>query len=752
MAARAALNSLKALNPMALARWNSGVSIDATPPATPRTPHHGSGASSQPNLPSVNVRPPSEPSRGGRRPPSVGRKSSTPRQTESQPSLPCAAPSARPESAQTSEASIKTAYKMTPREQAERQDSPVQRPRRSTQTTEVSRSAPAAPSLCQDAPSRKDQLGATGNMREIVEVQSHAQRLLEAVFEITITEEASVSILESYPELVWLANCLRRCPLPPGWTAVDDGNGRLHYVDMESNVSSDISPLLHRVVDMGRLMLHWRQNPNTCGDIAVTLKTMQLKDEEESKRARRIWQGPYKDPSTGSEFWHCPITGRSTWGNPGAASEFLSRIADRLHQALPTSPSQPASGVSSQSDAASELPEVQRRKAQRPQTPHHSGVPAVVSPRPPSSQSSRPRPQVGNPAGVIQVPQASEPSGPTLTDVAEDICQQMSARGKDRAAAMAAERDYPRSDELLDTNLRPECRRRRPTSLGPSLTPLSDESHPSNSVDPKESLQLAGPAAAATELAGTRPMTSQGQRPPKAAGLAQDDVGRPRTRRSHTDTEEADESKGEAAPAMQTGMKMLRQGSSRLNFTGTAGLGASAMVGNMCAGAIAAALKEANSPSSQIMDDEEDLEDDMEMQAAIAAANQRQIDCDEAPTSPSMMSILVPQSPTPKKLPKVPLSPQAESPSLIVMDNDESPQWTAHKPLPKAVAAHDRPRTPPRMKPLRFPLQSDKSERPVVLGIPEPLSARARCSKHEEQPLSARRPRPGKARVAVGGA
>ena len=63
------------------------------------------------------------------------------------------------------------------------------------------------------SPAAQNPLASTG-CREMMEVQSHAQQLLAAIFEITITEEASVSILDSYPELVWLANCLRRCPLP----------------------------------------------------------------------------------------------------------------------------------------------------------------------------------------------------------------------------------------------------------------------------------------------------------------------------------------------------------------------------------------------------------------------------------------------------------------------------------------------------------------------------------------------------------
>jgi len=169
----------------------------------------------------------------------------------------------------------------------------------------------------------------------MLEVQVHAQKLLAAVFEMVITEEAAGSILDSYPELTWLANCLRRCPLPPGWTAADAGQGRLRYINMGTGKSQEESPLMEKFADMGRLMLHWRRSPQSAPDVAAALRAKHEHDLEEAVRARKVWKGPHVDPETGIEFWHCPATGRSAWGDPGMASEFLSRVADRLYRALP---------------------------------------------------------------------------------------------------------------------------------------------------------------------------------------------------------------------------------------------------------------------------------------------------------------------------------------------------------------------------------------------------------------------------------
>lgn len=723
--ARVALNGLRALSPVAanLVRWSSGISVGATVPETPRG-FKPVGSSSQPNLPSV-ARPPSTPAPSSARRPSGRRGSSTPREETQQESLNPESnlPTVQaPQSARSQTGSVKCSYQMTPRE-----DSPVQKVRSKGRYSEVSQSAPAF--------SGSQRLGATGQMREMQEVQTHSQALLEAVFEMTITEEAGVSILDTYPELVWLANCLRRCPLPPGWTAMEARQGRLTYVEMQSGESQDITPLMPKFAEMGRLMLHWRQNPSTAADVAYQLQCKHDQDLEEAKRARKVWQGPHKDPNTGADFWHCPATGRSTWGDPGMAAEFLARIAERLQRALPV-PSVPA--VPSEEPTPGKLTQSRNRVSEsqaklarelqagrasssdsRPQTPLHQRQAEVRqmmaeiagSSKAPSSKPERSRPKTPSRAALLEAEQdrlqgAQHPDAMEPSDLRR-VCP-----------------GHGMEENFVETYTRPEFRRRRPESVD-KLEKL-DASRPATPAE--RPMTGRRPATAARPTTGARAGTGGRVIPPpvgSASEEAEEDDSRPRTRQP---------------------------------LGATQGLGTTGMVGQMCAGAIAAALQQACGLSpGRVADMEEfeaigdDCDDDEDyrnaMAAALAAAAGTEDSCmlddSQGPMSPSLMSICVARSPSPARVRKAALSPCAESPSIIMVD-DECPLWTAHKPLP-------RPRTPPRVK--ISGMKTPRGERPILLGAPEPLSARARCSSNEA-PLSARGPRPGNRvrRTAVGGA
>lgn len=184
----------------------------------------------------------------------------------------------------------------------------------------------------------------------MLEVQAHAQKLLARIYDFHVTEEAAVSILDEYPELAWLANCLRRCPVPPGWTSQEGNLGTIHYINTESGESSETPPLLQQFADLALLMLHWRQDPTSEADVAKAILAHQQKAVEEALRARKVWDGPHIDAATGVEFWHCHASGRSCWGDPGMASEFVARIAERLQKALPCQ-GQPNSQMENQSVA-----------------------------------------------------------------------------------------------------------------------------------------------------------------------------------------------------------------------------------------------------------------------------------------------------------------------------------------------------------------------------------------------------------------
>eukprot|EP00933_Yihiella_yeosuensis_P077331 TRINITY_DN8772_c0_g1_i3.p1 TRINITY_DN8772_c0_g1~~TRINITY_DN8772_c0_g1_i3.p1 ORF type:complete len:764 (+),score=193.38 TRINITY_DN8772_c0_g1_i3:62-2293(+) len=454
LGARAALNSLRALSPVAqFVRWTSGKDSANLPPETPRGP---TTSSSQPNLPSV-AKPPATPApRATGRRPSTGRRSrsctATPREEHQESrahsargrseaaetgcgesSLPSVRPQTptAPEPSSARSASVRVSYQMTPREfEAPNPadgptDSPApRRPRSKGPSAEASnKSSTAAPSPVRSSPAMSSpgsNFNSSSNCREMLEVQGNAQKLLEAVFEITITEEAAISILDSYPELVWLANCLRRCPLPPGWTAMDAGQGKLRYVDMATGAASETSPLMPRFADLGRLMLHWRQNPAAEIDVAAALGAKRDQDTEEAARARKVWKGPHTDPKTGADFWHCPATGRSTWGDPGMAAEFLARIADRLQKALPASAlaaleqqQQQQKGSSQPSKSATPVEEQETSSSAADHPGDESPQEAAASP-PPRSSSRKPSATSGS------ISKPSPPSRAVISDEEED--------------------------------------------------------------------------------------------------------------------------------------------------------------------------------------------------------------------------------------------------------------------------------------------------------------------------------------------
>merc|ERR1719379_173378 len=66
------------------------------------------------------------------------------------------------------------------------------------------------------------------------------------------------------------------------------------------------------------------------------------------------------------EFWHCPVSQRSTWGDPGAGAEFVARVIDKLRQALPKASGAPkvSQGASSKQAEVTQEKRKSRRNAE----------------------------------------------------------------------------------------------------------------------------------------------------------------------------------------------------------------------------------------------------------------------------------------------------------------------------------------------------------------------------------------------------
>ncbi|CAK0865735.1 unnamed protein product, partial [Prorocentrum cordatum] len=186
--------------------------------------------------------------------------------------------------------------------------------------------APAAP--CTPAPAKVDAC------KETIEVQRLTQQLLESIFETEITEEASLTIADTYPELLWLANCLKRCPLPPCWSSADGGAAGMRYFEIEAAPQEDSErkegthPLLGAFSELGRLMLEWRRKPDLVCAVADSMESKREEFLEEAGRSKFVWEGPFNDPATGAQFWHCRATARSTWGDPAMVWRFLAKVAE----------------------------------------------------------------------------------------------------------------------------------------------------------------------------------------------------------------------------------------------------------------------------------------------------------------------------------------------------------------------------------------------------------------------------------------
>jgi hypothetical protein len=155
------------------------------------------------------------------------------------------------------------------------------------------------------------------------------------------------------------------------------------------------------------------------------------------------------------------------------------------------------------------------------------------------------------------------------------------------------------------------------------------------------------------------------------------------------------------------------------------------MAGQMCMGAVQAAISDAcqsdGEDASQVEDQSVSFEgrDSFDAGCASPGAGVRFREghsvCSE-PRSPSLMSVLGRSalfSPQRGNRSALGNSPAPDSPSVIVLEGP-APIWTDHKALP--------PKSP----------RSPKEERPVLLGIPVPLSARGRERCVESEPLSAR--------------
>ncbi|CAK0855156.1 unnamed protein product [Prorocentrum cordatum] len=711
---------------------------------------------------------------------------------------------------------------------------------------------PAAPGT--PAPAKVDA------WKETIEVQRLNQQLLEAIFESALTEEASLTIADTYPELLWLANCLKRCPLPPCWSSADGGAAGMRYFEIETTGQEDgerkegTHPLLGAFSELGRLMMEWRRKPSLAGTVAEKMESKKEEFLEEAGRSRFAWEGPFTDPATSAQFWHCRATARSTWGDPAMVWRFLAKVAEGFVSALPAraasggeaqaAPAAPAAGSAGAPGAEGPAAEFQAARAAASRAAGAAAAAAnamaALGPRGPAESE---------PAGAAGLRAASPAPSPPAAARGEGPCPPSARRAgssarptprriqilheiEDAARGEMGERVRP-GDELsteapAELQVRREFRRRREESrerlepLGPATPraaleaeepPAEAQGLPVAAMDrlqrakppstPREeklapifaepSAQAKPPSTPREQLApisaapgaqakppstpreeepapsvaehgaqastaaeqpapssdaqapqpSARPPSSGRCRPPSAHAARGDPPKAARRALPRPGVDTGPELDGAAAgprPGSRPGSARRRpstpgrQGSrpsSASSRPGTAGgPGSTWMAGQMCLGAVQAAIDDAcqseGEDASRVEDDESlswEGQDSFDAGRASSPAGagvrfrEGHSVCSE-PCSPSLMSVLGRSALfSPRRGTKN--SPAPDSPSLIICEG-APPLWTDHKALPPRS-----PRTP-------------REEKPVLLGVPQPLSARGRERCVESAPLSAR--------------
>merc|ERR1712139_628087 len=102
---------------------------------------------------------------------------------------------------------------------------------------------------------------------------------------------------------------------------------RLHSMLVNSLVVSEQPPHLPRFSKLARLLLHAVTNPAEVHTAAAWLKVEIEDAHAESLRLHESWCRSV-DPSSNKEFWHNPMTGKSTWESPAAHSAYAAAVAE----------------------------------------------------------------------------------------------------------------------------------------------------------------------------------------------------------------------------------------------------------------------------------------------------------------------------------------------------------------------------------------------------------------------------------------
>jgi len=301
------------------------------------------------------------------------------------------------------------ASKMTPRETTKKSQSAASTPRVSIAEALVQQHGFQASSEAEDP------------------AEALVQPMLSAVYGRPLSSAEVAAATSACPEITWLAQCALLCPLQVGWRqcpAEKDAAGStpaLYACELTGEVSEQ-PPHLARFSKLARLLLHAVTHPSESHTAAAWLKVEIEDAHSECLRLQESWCRSL-DPSNGAEFWHNPMTGKSSWQSPAGASAYTAAVAERI---LDTEPFK--------AWKLAEAAQV-RKIATRPQPPKASAQ--VQSARAQSASRSH-RPESANHA---QAGMGRSSKAPEIFDLFEDAPTPAQRRSNKRAKESPRDRN-----------------------------------------------------------------------------------------------------------------------------------------------------------------------------------------------------------------------------------------------------------------------------------------------------------------------
>jgi len=154
--------------------------------------------------------------------------------------------------------------------------------------------------------------------------------ILAAVYGRQLDDNEVASAVGHCPEVAWIAQCALMCPLLPGWRATP-GNAASEFL-YSCELTGEVCPQpphLPRFARLARLVLHAVQHPNDVNTVVAWVRREAENAFDEATRLQEGWR-QCVDDVTGTEYWHCPITGRSSWESPSSSAAYAASVAERL--------------------------------------------------------------------------------------------------------------------------------------------------------------------------------------------------------------------------------------------------------------------------------------------------------------------------------------------------------------------------------------------------------------------------------------